>query len=368
MKCLSVYLLLVAALLCAGCSSGLGPDAGGGSDLPNGVLAAAVHGTATDHGAPAEGATVALQKAVLHASTDHTFGLHKRSSSLTTVAVDTVDLDTVGADGSFAFDGVAPGRYALQCTEPHSGRTALAQFVEIRDSADTANFELALGPTVVLLGGIDLPEGYSCAHLEVRIPGTNLYTTVSDSGRYVLRGVPADTFDLSFLCQGIANYLRLAVTDTTANDTVFARAVQFAPFPFGADTMEAFHPTMARTTYRIVPKVYREGTEPLWYREADFEHIEYYSLADSETTRWEPDSSLFEYPRILTGALYRDSSGMVVLRDFDDTIYRLTGPLVEQVGSTERMASVAVRPALSGEENLYEVVGLRYEPSFTKRR
>jgi hypothetical protein len=102
---------------------------------------------------------------------------------------------TVGADGSYAFTGLAAGTYVLAATLPHPQGTALSA-VTVSPVADgtTTQSDITFGPTGGVTGLVRLSGSVVVgAAMQLRVDGTTRSTSTNTGGSYTFTDVPSGT-------------------------------------------------------------------------------------------------------------------------------------------------------------------------------
>jgi hypothetical protein len=340
-----------ATLWLAACSSSTSPTAGGGSDLPNGALAA-VFGTVTlESGAPAVDADVVLREVVITSRTD------------TVVAEHTV---STNEGGQFEVPAAPVGRYVLEASLPGSELASVNCFVEVADSSNIVLETMRLRPRVDLVGFVVLPPGYDYSAASVCIPGVSERVGVRSKGMYVLEDVPRGQYDLAYYYDGVVNYLRVKVAAVESRDSVIQlRNVEFAALSVMGDPSHEFHRSEVPVSYAVVPKSYEAGHEPEWYQWVDLSAVEYYRWEGDRLVRWAPESTQVTAPYdiVLSGMIHRDTvSGTVILEAAGGGVYVVTGSAVSNIGSEPVLVTLAARVRhTSGGRVELEVVDIHFE-------
>ncbi len=336
------------------CSSS--PTAGGGSDLPNGNVLAVVSGTVVlPDSTPAAGAEVSLRSVRVTPKGDSITGEY-------TAVTD--------ADGAYALDSVAPGRYVLLVEHKGGGLAAFDQFVDVLDTVDTALGAARLAPCVDLVGFVELPPGFFYSKAGVRIVGAGRRALVDINRMYVLEDVPRGTYDIAFTYDSIVNYLRLELPPRGfADSVVYIRNVAFAVMDVMGDTSHEFHASGMRHSYAITPRQYDHGQEPPWYSSVDLARVTYFEWEGDGLTEWMPDQAgpAAEYDTLLSGMLYRDDHGQVLIETVGGRVLVLSGmPSGVLAGDEPVFVTVAVLERWDGNRTYYTVVDVfAYEPADT---
>lgn len=349
---LSLFGVIAGIAAFLSCSSS--PTAGGGSDLPNGTVLALVSGTVVlPDSTPAAGAEVSLRAITVAPKQD----------SITAEYTAVTD-----ADGAYALDSVPPGRYVLLVNGGNGDLAAFDQFVEVADSSDTAFATVKLAPRIDLVGFVELPPGFFYSRAGVRIPGADRTAWVDINRMYVLEDVPRGTYDIAFTYDSIVNYLRLELSPRRESDSVvYIRNVAFAVMGVMGDTSHEFHASHMRHSYSITPRPYEHGQEPPWYSSVDLAQVTYFEWEGDELTEWMPEQAMpsAEYDTLLSGMVYRDNHGRVLIETVDGRVFTLSGmPIGDLCGGEPLFVTVAVLERWDGKRTYYEVVDVfPYTPS-----
>jgi hypothetical protein len=343
-------LLVTGPLLAAGlsCTSATGPVSGGGSDLPNGTVMGTLYESDSSEAAAGE---VVLRKVVVTSSGD------------STAWEQSVEVES---GGTYTFDSVAAGRYALVCFSADSSLAAIDQHIDKTTDTGSLSADLLLAPTVDLVGHIDLPPGFYYSRLRAFVPGTHAWSTVGSDRRYVLARMPQGSYDIAFAYDNTVNYLHVSLTADSADARVYVRTADFAVMNVMADSAESYYSSTCLHSYDIVPKSYSQGQHPPWYDSVSLDLVTYYRYSQGDTTVWveDPMPGPREYDVILVGILFRGESGEVFLETFDGKWLLLVGALVATADLPVEPVVVAAREIDDGTGGFYyEVVEIAASPS-----
>jgi len=335
--------------LLASCS-GDAPTAGGGSDLPNGAVAALSGSLFLPDSSEAAGAEVWVRQVVITAQCD--------SVTFEQQAV-------CDAHGRYAFDSIPQGAYSVYGLSADRSLKVLYSFVELATDHERIVEDLYLRAPVDVIGYIQVPPGLLLQSMDVLIPGTSVGMRINvDRGvmQYVLNGAPAGYYDVAFVYGEAVDFMTVRVWPEQGQYAVRARDVRFAMLDIMADTAASFHPTTTERCFYVSPVSYPQGTGPAWYRNADFSGMRYYQHSAEGTRLWVDDSlgDVQQYDTTMAGTFYRDSLGRVVLEFVPSQFVVLTGDrAAARASSIPRFAVVAARRIETAGEIVWEVLDIQ---------
>lgn len=330
---LVLLLFAMVAFALVSCSSTDAPTAGGGSDLPNGVMAKVSGRVLAPDSTGAAAIEVYLREILMTSEGD---SLVQELSGLT------------DSKGWYHFEEVPEGRYVLFCQSEDAQLQAVESSVEIVASRDRSLDDVQLGYTSQLVGRLLLPDGYTLGEVTVFVPGLNSGVEVTTNQRqvhYLLNGVPPGLYEIAFSYGEVINLATINIDPGNAAGLVSVRDFAFSMLDITSDTSGFFHRSRAKKDFYISPVSYKPGEEPPWYTGADFSRIGHFSHYPTGLRRWEEDSSGSEtsYDVLLAGLVSLDNKGRVVLEYSEDKTAILTGELPSEISSQPVFAVVAGR-------------------------
>ena len=262
-----IGILAVAAGLW-GCASNGTKEVAGGTVIPN-----LVNGNVLDvNSVPIEGARVTLQRIILTQNSDSV--VDGRST-------------VTGADGRYSFDEVPKGKYVIFC-EDSTGRlaAAIAKFNKWIDSSQVCQ-TMILRPMVTVCGRVLPDDSVLMNNLKVFIPGLTPRRDVDKNGVYILGRIPYGEFDVCFAEGNTVNLLPVSM-NSSKGDTIYLSDA-LVDFTVG-DISEtySFHESTFEYSNAILPRWYKPGYEPAWYKNKDFSRASYYSVVNGVCTKYAP--------------------------------------------------------------------------------
>ena len=94
-------------------------------------------------------------------------------------------------------------------------------------------------------------------------------------GFYILHDVPVGHYDISFIHDGVVNYLPVTIT-LPKNDTAFIKEVMLQTGSNAVAVPYSYFPCYGVTGYSIIPTEYKPTNEPWWYSGRDFSSVTYF--------------------------------------------------------------------------------------------
>ncbi len=284
-------MILLNIIIVINLNCGIGTIAGGVSEETN----ARVSGKVFDaKGKALAGAEVVLRRLMLSSTGDTILSEKKTFTN-----------DT----GSFFFDTVSDGKYALLCFTADEqygikSKVALRAFDTLRGLSVTA-----VSPTV-LKGRILLPDTLSHRVVRVGVPGMNKAIPVDGNGFYRIDSVPIGQYDIAYYQDGVVNLLPL-LTKESGKDTTFIKDVRLHNDSNGAAMPYAYFPTTVAKSYSIVPIEYKPTNEPTWYYGNDFDAVTYFRGVGDSLTQYTPHIVQVLYVAQTTSGINLDDQTMI---------------------------------------------------------
>ncbi len=301
MKQLCLAVLVASQLLFFEC--GTAPMMAAGSSATGN---AKVSGSVEDgQGNPVAGATAYLR----------TFRITPRGDSI----IENRSVKT-GADGSYRFDSVAAGDYALYCNDSTNARSAILQKIVLASDSASMSADLVVNHDAVVKGRIVDSTTSDLQNMRIVVPGMESVFYPDSQGNYSLRAAPRSAYDIAFISGSCADFLHIDVS-ADLSDTVFVNDVQFAKTLIEAQSVESYYASSLSSTLTVVPVEQQSKA----MRFDDFEnppigsvlHNEIYDTlqvpADAGSGRWvvRPNSD----GNVVTPAVFPDDFDSCIVTD-----------------------------------------------------
>lgn len=233
MKQLCLAVLLASLLLFVKC--GTSPIMAAGSSTTGN---AKVSGSVVDgQGNPAAGVTLYLR----------TFRITPRGDSI----MENRSVKTV-ANGSYRFDSVAAGDYALYCNDSASARSAILQKIVLAGDSASMIADLVVNHEAVVKGRIVSSAKSDLQTMRIVVPGMGITFYPDSQGNYALLAAPHSAYDIAFISGSFADFLHVDLS-ADLGDTVFVNDVQFAKAVSEAQGVENYYPSSLSSSFIVVP-------------------------------------------------------------------------------------------------------------------
>ncbi|HUI93009.1 MAG TPA: carboxypeptidase-like regulatory domain-containing protein [Chitinivibrionales bacterium] len=157
-----------------------------------------------------------------------------------------------GSDGSYSFDSVKAGKYAVFCRDSAAGSSAIQQKILLVNDSSSAVADLALTPDVVVRGRIVAANAADQKSLIVAVPGMGRTFIPDTIGNYTLTSVPRTAIDVAFIHGSTVDFLTLPPL-TGAGDTSYINDVQFAQTTAGTQGVDSFYEGSLSGSFTVVP-------------------------------------------------------------------------------------------------------------------
>lgn len=241
------------------CSGIIEPDTGGVFDTPNMIRGAVID----KNGTAVEGAAVSLKSIEI--------------TELGTSEIASFETETV-AGGIYSFSDIPQGNYVVVAK---SNYLSVIDFRVNVGNSDTINLKsLKVQERVTLVGRVVNRVG-RIGEVLVAIPGVNIQSTINSDGEYFLDSVPKGDFKLTFIEDGLVNYLPIRIFGDS--DTVFIRDVEMVEV--GTDNVYSHFRTNL-SHFVVTPVIYSEQNIPQWYEGKSFEGVNYFEF-NFETSQFQ---------------------------------------------------------------------------------
>jgi hypothetical protein len=233
MKQLCLAVLLAGQLLFFDC--GTAPTMAAGSSATGN---AKVSGSVGDgQGNPAAGVTLYLR----------TFRITARGDSI--IKNRTAQS---ASNGSYMFDSLTAGNYALYCSDSANARSAILQKIVLATDSASIIADLVINHEAVVKGRIVTSAKADLQNMRIVVPGMGITFYPDSQGNYALRAAPRSAYDIGFISGSFADFLH---TDISADlgDTVFVNDVQFAKTVSEAQGVENYYSSSLSSSFTVVP-------------------------------------------------------------------------------------------------------------------
>jgi hypothetical protein len=233
MKQLCLAILLASQLLFFEC--GTTPIMAAGSSATGN---AKVYGSVGDGlGNPAVGVTLYLR----------TFRITARGDSIT----ENKSVKT-GVNGSYRFDSVAAGGYALYCNDSANARSAILQKIVLASDSESVIADLVVNREAVVKGRIVSSTRSDLQNMRIVVPGMGSTFYPDSQGNYALLAAPRSAYDIAFVSGSYADFLHVDIS-AAPGDTAFVNDVLFAKTVSEAQGAENYYPSSLNSTFTVVP-------------------------------------------------------------------------------------------------------------------
>lgn len=213
--------------------------------------------------------------------------------------------------GEFSFKEVSNGTYIVTA-KTNSVRSGILSRIKVSNDSVLTLDTCIVDTHIVIKGRILGLDENEIKSVIVTIPGTEVNSTISPDGFYIISGLPIGSYDLSFCLGNTVNYVPISIK-ASAKDTIFVKDVVFAGDSSNADNIYSYYDHTMNNTFSVLPKEHQLGFEPSWYLNKDFMSVDYFSVSDD---------LIFE-------KIIDSGTVSILIDDFDDgdpfsTIYDLT--------------------------------------------
>jgi hypothetical protein len=224
--------LAACLFLYEGCSSG--PVAAGSSGTGNAFVAGVVY---DDAGNRASGKMVNL-----------------RSITITPEGDSIIEDGTAlsASDGSYRFDSLSAGNYALFCGDSANRRSALMQKLILASDSASLTTDLVLTDEAVVRGRIVSPTPSDLKNMKIAVPGLGKSFFADSQGNYTIPFAPRSAYDIAFISGSFADFLHVDIS-ADLRDTVFVNDVLFAKTVSESQGVENYYPSSLNSSFTVVP-------------------------------------------------------------------------------------------------------------------
>ncbi len=157
-----------------------------------------------------------------------------------------------GAGGSYGFDSVAAGNYALYCNDSANARSAILQKILLAGDSESVIANLVVNHDAVVKGRIVDSTKSDLQNMRIVVPGMGIVFYPDSQGNYALPGAPRSAYDIAFISGSCADFLHVDLS-ADPGDTVFVNDVMFAKTVSGSQGVENYYPSSLTGSFTVVP-------------------------------------------------------------------------------------------------------------------
>jgi hypothetical protein len=156
------------------------------------------------------------------------------------------------ASGSYRFDSVAAGKYALYCNDSANARSAILQKIVLAADSATTVGDLVVARDAVVKGKIVSSDKSDLQSMWIAVPGLGKSFSADSQGNYTIIGAPRSAYDIAFVSGSCADFLHVDLS-TEIGDTVFVKDVTFARTVATAQGVDNSYPSSLAGSFTVVP-------------------------------------------------------------------------------------------------------------------
>jgi hypothetical protein len=224
--------LAACLFLYEGCTSG--PVAAGSSGTGNAFVAGVVY---DDAGNRVSGKTVSLRSIKITPEGD---GIIEDGAALS------------ASDGSYRFDSLSAGKYALFCGDSVNRRSALLQKLTFATDSAFLAADLVLTDEAVVRGRIVSPTPSDLQNMRIAVPGLGKSFFADSLGNYTIPFAPRPVCDIAFISGSCVDFLS-ANTSAGKRDTMYINDVLFAKTVSEAQGVDNFYSSSLNSAFTVIP-------------------------------------------------------------------------------------------------------------------
>jgi hypothetical protein len=157
-----------------------------------------------------------------------------------------------GADGSYRFDSVAAGNYALYCSDSTNARSAILQRIILAHDSESVIADLVVNHDAVVRGRIVDSTVSDLRNMRIAIPGMGITFYPDSQGNYALPAAPRSAYDIAFISGSCADFLHVDLS-ADSGDTVFLNDVMFAKTVSASQGVENYYSSSLAGSFTVVP-------------------------------------------------------------------------------------------------------------------
>ncbi len=180
---------------------------------------------------------------------------------------------TTNDTGKFGIDSIPDGKYIISYS--NDTLSAILSKVTLLQGDSIKDLMLALSSSIHIIGRIIDNPDINYEDVTVFIPGLDNKAYINCYGFYILHNVPVGQYDISFIHDGIINYLPVLIT-RPGNDTAFIKEVMLQTDSNAVAVPYSYFPCSEVTGYSVIPIEYKPTNEPWWYPGHNFTNVTYY--------------------------------------------------------------------------------------------
>ena len=218
--------------LSQGCGSS--PVAAGSSGTGNALCAGVVYDIA---GNRVSGATVNLRSVRITAGGDSIIKNRTAQSA---------------SDGSYGFDSLTAGKYALFCGDSANRRSALLQKLTLASDSASLTTDLVLTDVAVVRGRIVSPAPSDLQNMRIAVPGLGKSFFADSKGNYTIPFAPRSVYDIAFISGSCVDFLSVNIS-AGMRDTMYINDVLFAKTVSEAQGAEIYYSSSLNSSFTVVP-------------------------------------------------------------------------------------------------------------------
>lgn len=157
-----------------------------------------------------------------------------------------------GANGSYRFDSVAAGNYALYCIDSANARSAILQKIVCATDSASISADLVVSHEAVVKGRIVSSIKSDVQSMRIVVPGMGISFYPDSQGNYALCAAPRSAYDIAFIGGSSADFFHVDIS-ADLRDTVFVNDVLFAKTVSEAQGAENYYSSSLNSSFTVVP-------------------------------------------------------------------------------------------------------------------